>query len=157
MAGLTGLGKRIENFGQNIVQGGESLFSTAKNIVGNYVGSLGSQIMSGDFVGMDYNQVPAMRQAIRDYVKKIQEALDKLNTEANANQAMHGEIETSTKSYVQAVSEAAQAYTSQLLKFSDNMQEAYEAFMAHEQHLSGEIGSQARDLSGSAETYTEQK
>ncbi len=157
MAGLTGLGKRIENFSQNIIQGGESFLGTAKSIVGNYLGSLGSQLLTGDFVGMDYNQVPAMRQAIRDYVKNIQDAVDKLNTDANANQAMHGEIETATKSYVQSVSDAAKAYTSQLLKLSDNMQEAYESFLAHEEHLSGEISGQSKDLSGSVETYTEQK
>lgn len=140
------------------VQGvGDRISSVVQGVQG-YAGGLISTIQNGSpFVGMNYDQIPNVRESIREYVKAIQTAADELNTSAEVNQGVRGEIVEATKQYVQAVKEVCDAYASQLLAYSDKMQEYYENYQSADTNLTENVTSEATQLSGSVETYTEQR
>ena len=52
---------------------------------------------------------------------------------------------------------AMQTMQSDSAKFSDKMQEAYKAFVAHESGIASQISSQASQVSSSSTSYTEQQ
>lgn len=155
--GIYGLGQKIERAGTQLKTMGQSVLDTFKGITGRYAGALGSTLLTGDFVGMDYSRVPIIRASIRDYVTSIKTELEKLNTEAETSNAFKGQIESAVKEYVLAINTAANAYVSQLLQYSDKMQEVYEKYVQHEQELSQQVKSQGTELSQSVTEYTEQK
>ena len=156
MAGITGLGQKIDAAGR-VAAGATNFTQSTTGVTGTYTGASGSTAMSSDFIGMDYTQVETIRTSIREYVNTIQNALNRLRNETNASQAFHGEIKTSVENYVSGVVDSATAYTSQLLEFSDKMQQAYKAFVTHESEVSSQINTQAKEASSSAENYTEQE
>ena len=140
------------------VQGVSDRISGVVQGVQGYAGGLISTIQNGSpFVGMNYDQIPNVRQSIRDYVTAIQTAADELNTSAEVNQGVRGEIVDATKQYVQAVKDVCDAYASQLLAYSDKMQEYYENYAAADTEVSGNVATEASQLSGSVDTYTEQR
>lgn len=155
--GIYGLGQKIERAGTQIKSFGQSAIDSISGITGRYTGAIGSTVLTGSFVGMDYNQVPNIRAAIREYVESIKTELAKLNTQAETSQAFKGQIEGAVKEYVQAINTAADAYVSHLLEYSDKMQEVYEKYMAHEENLSQQVKGQGTELSSSVDEYTEQK
>ena len=156
MAGITGLGQKIDA-ARRVTDTASDFSQTVTGVTGTYAGAAGSTAMSSDFIGMDYTQVETIRTSIREYVSSIQNALERLRTETNANQAFHGEIKTSVENYVSGVVDSANAYTSQLLEFSDKMQQAYKAFIAHETDVSSQISAQGKEASDNAQNYTEQE
>ena len=156
MAGITGLGQKIDA-ARRVATGATNFTQSAVGVTGTYTGASGSTAMSTDFIGMDYTQVETIRTSIREYVNSIQNALEKLRNETNASQAFRGEIKNSVENYVSGVVDSASAYTSQLLEFSDKMQQAYKAFVTHESDISAQIKTQAKEATDSAQNYTEQE
>lgn len=156
MAGITGLGQKIDA-ARRVTSEASNFTQGTTSIVGTYQGASGSTTMTNDFIGMDYTQVETIRTAIREYVNSIKSAIEKLRTETNAEQAFHGEIKTSVENYVSGVVDCADAYTSQLLEFSDKMQQAYKAFIAHESGISSQISAQASQTSNNSTSYSEQE
>lgn len=144
----------------DVVQGAFDWVSSAKSTVQGWAGTAFTVAANGsNFVGMDYQQVPTIRDAIRTYVKNIQTVADGLNTDADASQAVHGEITEQTKKYLAAIKDITDAYVSTLLVYSDKMQEYYEAYGKSDTTLANDVGQEAQALSGTAasQTYTEQR
>lgn len=142
------------------VQSGIDWISGAKSTVQGWAGTAFTVASNGStFVGMNYSAVPTIRDAIRAYVKNIQTVADGLNTDADANQAVHGEITAETKKYLAAIKEITDAYVSSLLVYSDKMQEYYEAYSKSDTSLASDVGQEASSLSSTAasQTYTEEK
>lgn len=144
----------------DVLQGAFDWVSGAKNTVQGWAGAAFTVASNGStFVGMDYQKVPVIRDAIRAYVKNIQTVADGLNTDADANQAVHGEITEETKKYLNAIKEITDAYVSSLLVYSDKMQEYYEAYGKSDTSLASDVGQEASSLSSTAasQTYTERR
>ncbi len=142
------------------VQSGIDWVQGAKSTVQGWAGTAFTVASNGStFVGMNYSAVPTIRDAIRTYVKNIQTVADGLNTDADANQAVHGEITAETKKYLAAIKEITDAYVSSLLIYSDKMQEYYEAYSKSDTSLASDVGQEASSLSSTAasQTYTEEK
>ena len=156
MAGITGLGQKIDS-AKKVATNSSIFTQNATSVTGTYSGASGSTTMTNDFIGMDYTQVETIRASIREYVTGIQNALEKLRTDTNASQAFHGEIKNSVEQYISGVVDSASAYTTQLLEFSDKMQQAYKAFVSHESNVSSQIASQGRQAASSTDRYTEQQ
>lgn len=156
----------IEKF-QNTLQGNRAMdaiqsagdwISGANKTVQGWAGSLFSVASNGStFVGMNYQSVPGIRDAIRAYVKNIQTIADGLNTDADANNAVHGEITEETKKYITAIKAVVDAYVSSLLIYSDKMQQYYEAYSKSDTTLASNVGQEAAGLTSTAQsqTYTE--
>lgn len=142
------------------VQSAGDWISSAKSTVQGWAGTAYTVASNGStFVGMNYNAVPTIRDAIRAYVKNIQTVADGLKTDAEASQAVHGDIVKSTQDYLAAIKEITDSYVSTLLVYSDKMQEYYEAYAKSDTSLASSVGDEARSLTSNATTqkYTEQK
>ena len=125
-----------------------------------WVGSIRDAVANGGaFVGLNYQHVPQIREAIRAYVKDVQAAADEFNDSAEAERAVKGEVVAATKSYVKAIKEVLDAYITGLLVYSDKMQEYYEAYAKSDTTLSEDVSSEAQALTSKAAdvTYTESK
>ena len=157
----------IQKF-QNAVQGSRAIdvVNRAGDILGNlrsgiqgWAGAIKTSVANGSaFVGLNYEQVPNIRQAIRDYVKKIQDAANGLNDAAQAENAVKGEVVAATQQYLKALKEVLDAYITGLLVYSDNMERYYRAYKTSDTTLSSDVSQEATSLSNSAAdlTYTEQ-
>ncbi len=142
------------------IQSAGDWITGARNTVQGWAGGLYSVASNGStFVGMNYASVPTIRDAIRAYVKNIQTVADGLNTDADANQAVHGEITAETKKYLSAIKQVTDAYVSSLLVYSDKMQQYYEAYSKSDTSLASDVGQEASSLSSTAanQTYNEQE
>ena len=140
---------KVQNFG-------DKFRGTISNVQG-YAGTAFTVAKNGEtFVGLNYSSIGTIREAIRTYVNGVQEEVAKLNTEANTDNALKGEVVTATKEYVQAVSDVAKAYVSSLLAYSDRMYEYGEEYKKSDTTLSQDVSQEASGLSSGVETYTEQ-
>lgn len=156
----------IQKF-QNAIQGSRAvdIVNRAGDVLGNlrntiqgWAGAIKTSVANGSaFVGLNYDQVPTIRQAIRDYVKKIQDAASGLNDAAQAENAVKGEVVAATQQYLKALKEVLDAYITGLLVYSDKMEEYYQAYKSSDTTLSSDVSQEATALSNSAAdlTYTE--
>lgn len=135
---------------------GDKFRGTISTVQG-YTGAAFQVAKNGEtFVGLNYASIETIRSAIRTYVKGIQEEIQKLNTEANTNNALKGEIVAATKEYVQAVSDVANAYVSSLLAYSDRMYEYGEEYKKSDTALQQNVHQEATGLASNVDVYTEQ-
>lgn len=109
-------------------------------------------------VGINVNEIPNMRTAIRNYVETVQNKLNELNVIASSEEAMKGAgIQEAIKEYVRSVSDYCQSLTSQLLAFSDKLVKVQEAWENSDANISSSVSSSAAETSSTAKTsYTEQ-
>ena len=143
---------------RDFLKGSQDKITGVVQKVTGYAGGLFNAAVNGSaFIGLNYDAVPTIRESIRQYVKNIQTAAEELNTSADSTQAVKGEIADATKTYVAAVKNCLDAYATQLLAYSDKMQEYYEAYAQSDTNLSGNVSDEAKGLEGSVDTYTEQK
>jgi len=114
-------------------------------------------IWDQDVVGINVDKIPEMRQAIRDYVKQITDHLDKIDATANTENAFRSEsVKAAVKAYVGKVKEYAMNLVSQLLSFSDKLQDVSEAWTASTNTMGDTVNTSASAF-GVGTTYTETK
>lgn len=89
-----------------------------------------AQSLSGySIVGIDANKIPEMRAQIRDSVQALQAHLDGIEAETNSTNAFRSEeIKSAVEQYVLSVKEYSKALISDLLAFSDKLQDVKNAW-----------------------------
>ncbi len=136
----------------------QSLTSNAQSLFESVIGRAGAAagaILQGDVVGINGAQVPAMQQAIREYVDKLNQHLQEVKTTADTTQAFKGEYAASVTAFVEAVCTACECVISNLLKFNQKLDEVYKAYQEKDTTMASDIKSQAGELEGSFQRYTE--
>lgn len=120
-------------------EGGDS------SISGRNPGGLFGWGASGyDIVGMDSNQVEPMRNAIDAYVHNIETYLDNINLMATADTAFKGEeVQEAVKKYLDTCKKYCINLTSQLLAFSDQIQDASDQWKKSTQNIAQNINNGA--------------
>lgn len=110
-------------------------------------------------VGIDANRVPEMREQIRSSVQAIQNHLDGIESQTNSSNAFRSEeIKAAVEKYVDAVKEYSKALISDLLAFSDKLQEVREAWEQSTQNFAADsVNSSVTGMSDSTTYYTETK
>lgn len=136
---------------KNIGDGAEDIFNS---IIGR-VGSAAGGILNGDVVGINEAQIPAMQEAIRNYVNAIQSHLQTVNTSVDTNNAFKGEYAAAIKNFVQAVCTACECVTSNLLQFNKKLDEVYAKYLEKDTTMASEITAQAGEIESSFTRYTE--
>ena len=117
------------------------------------------QSLSGySIVGMQADKVPAMREQIRNSVSAIQAYLDGVDTYVQSDNAFKSEeIKGAVQSYVLSVKDYSKALISNLLAFSDKLQDVYNAWIASTQSFASEsIEPTTGAMNDAATYYTEQ-
>lgn len=153
----------IQKF-QNAFQGSKAIdvVNRAGDFLGNlkssiqgWAGAVKTSVSNGSaFVGLNYDQVPNIRESIRVYVKNIQDAASGLNDAAQASNAVKGEVVEATQQYLKALKEVLDAYITGLLVYSDKMEEYYQAYKKSDTTLSSDVSQEATALSNSAADLT---
>lgn len=130
-----------------------------KGITGGAKATFMSVVSGTSYVGINGQKIVYMRDGIRDYVKVIQDHLDKVVAEASTTNAFKGEYAGAVTEYVKEVEESCKAFTTALLQFSDNLDIIAEAYHAKDSELASSIKSSAKEASsqGDAAAYTEQR
>lgn len=140
-------------------QGAKTLSSNLSNYFESLINSAGSAVGSllrgSSVIGINANEIPNMRSAIREYVTALETHLEKVVTDADTSGAFKGEYASAVKVYVAAIAEACKCVTSQLLAFSDQLKEVSDAYIAQDQELSKRINDTAASTSEQFTRYQE--
>lgn len=108
-------------------------------------------------VGIKVSEIPNMREAIRIYVQGIKDHLDGIEPLATANSAFKSEeVQGAVKTYIAKVKEYCMNLVSQLLAFSDKLDEVRQKYEENMATLAGNVGESTSSLNA-GNTYTEQK
>ena len=111
-----------------------------------------------DIVGINANKVPAMRDAVRNYVKGIQNELDKMidNTVTSRNKALQNDtVRQSVQMYLEQVKEYAKNLTSYMLTFSDKLADVESAWYRFGWGQGWTISDETSKSYGNHSSYTE--
>ena len=107
-------------------------------------------------VGINVNQIPAMKTAIRDYVSAIDTALAELKN-YDPTVAFKGEqLVPALTAYIDAVIETCGAIVSNMLAFNDQLTEVENAYKAKDDSSASTIKSYAESTRSAYTRYTEQ-
>ncbi len=120
---------------------------------------LQSNYIEGDYsvVGINANKIPAMRDAIRQYVDNVTSNIDAIDPLAGADGAFKSdEVQAAVKKYIEGVRKAWSVYVSGLLAFSDKLQYVYEAYQTNINRVASNYDNMASAVD-SKEKYTEHK
>lgn len=147
----------VYNTGQSVVQTGKGLIDDVSTFVSGLTGSVGAAVssqFSGDVVGINAAKIPEMKQAIEDYIKKVESHLNEIKTNTSTENAMKGEYATAVKTYVGAACDVCFKITSQLRYFEDKLTAVEQAYQQKDENLAGTISDTASDMNSQ---YTEYK
>ena len=117
---------------------------TRSNATNYDIGGLSFNIDARQYsiVGMSVKDVPKMRDAIRNYVSKIEAFLDGIDPLADANNAFKSkEVQESVRKYIDTVKSYCINLTSQLLAFSDKLAAVANAWITASSNIAGNVNS----------------
>lgn len=153
----------IQSSVQGLAWDAQSTFNNLKsNFLGMIEGAVGGvstaadALINGDTIGLNVDQIPAMRESIRNYVTNLNSHLDQVKADADTSQAFKGDYAQAVTSFVEAIVAACKAYISQLLEFSDKLEIVRQKYVEQDTELASSIGSQATELSSAYTEYKEQ-
>lgn len=102
-------------------------------------------------VGINANQIPAMKKAIDDYVVAIKTHLNKINPTADANSAFKGEeVQKAVEEYVTNVKTYCFNLTSQLRAFEKKLDDIKATYDANKQTFAKNIRNDAGTVKNAA-------
>lgn len=139
--------------------GWDNFKQSMKRVTGNIKATFTSVVSGTSYVGINGSKVTYMRDAIRTYVKAIQDHLDKVVADASTSNAFKGDYALAVTEYVKSVEEACKDFTTVLLEFSDNLDVIAELYHSKDAEFASSITSSAKEVqsSGSAARYTESR
>ena len=120
-------------------------------------GLFGIGAQSYSIVGMDANQIPAVRQDLGSYVQAIEEHIQQIDASTDANNAFRGEeVQSAVTAYVEKVKEYCINLCSQLRAFSDKLADAQAAWETGTGNIAGTVND-GNSSFATGTKYTEQK
>ncbi len=139
-----------------------------RSIIGNSVGSMKDSIadilnktnsnLSGivsassilntnnNFVGMDEEKMEELYDAIRKYIRTIEDIIDQYDYEEKLSLAYKGEIQNRVREFVESSKTLLKNYVSTLNKDIDEAKSAYIAFSEAQKNISKDVVSDAEDV-----------
>lgn len=149
---------------QKVEQGVTSVFKNGKSVISDIFGGISRKITEVQtffknggttVVGINVNQIPAMKTAIREYVATVDSALDELKNYDPTVAFKGEEIVLALKEYIDAVKEACSAITSNMLAFNDKLTEVQIAYEKKDSHTASQIKSSAESTRQAYTKYSE--
>lgn len=155
MSWITDL-QKVENIATNAINSGISkIKDTFSSTVTKTVSEVESSFRNGTtVVGINVNSIPMMKEAVRNYVYGIKEALNKLNA-YDPQVAFKGEYSAAMTTYIEAVRTACNAICSQMLAFNDELTKIQQAYEAKDQATASAIKQTAESTSSAYTEYQE--
>lgn len=151
--GVVNTANTVSNWGKGAV---DDVRSWANNLVSD-VGAAISSSFNGDVVGINATKIPDMIQAIEDYIKRVNDHLNKIKEETSTANAMQGEYADATKVYVQTACEVCYRIVTQLRYFEDKLVAVQEAYTKKDETMASTISQAASEVNSSWTEYQRQK
>lgn len=139
-----------------------------RSIIGNSVGSMKDSIadilsktnsnLSGivsassilntnnNFVGMNEEKMEELYDAIRKYIRTIEDIIDQYDYEEKLSLAYKGDIQNRVREFVESSKTLLKNYVSTLNKDIDEAKSAYIAFSEAQKNISKDVVSDAEDV-----------
>lgn len=139
-----------------------------RSIIGNSVGSMKDSLadilsktnsnLSGivsassilntnnNFVGMNEEKMEELYDAIRRYIRTIEDIIDQYDYEEKLSLAYKGEIQNRVREFVESSKTLLKNYVSTLNKDIDEAKSAYIAFSEAQKNISKDVVSDAEDV-----------
>ena len=142
--------------GANLVV--SSFSQLVRNIAGGAAG-VGSSIWNSGstVVGINVNQIPQMQEAVNNYVQKLSDHLNEINSSLNTDMAFKGQYAAAVTEYVKAITQACQSVISQLKAFNDELNRVQEAYTQYDVKLSQNISNSSQEVAQSASAYSSEQ
>ena len=143
----------VTNFGNSV----RKIRDQFSSFVGNNKANISSIMSSGyTVVGINVDQIPQMKNAIRTYIDNIRTKLDELQNYDPTVAFKGTETVGALKGYIEGVKEVSEALISNLLVFCDQLTEVETAYKNKDATNASVINSSTSSVSSMFTTYTEQ-
>lgn len=125
-------------------------FQTSLNLV------VAKQSAKHNLVGLSVKDgVPAINQAIDNYVKAINAQIGKMDAEkADASKAFAGSVDEAIELYMRNMKKACQSIITYLYNFQAQLAEVQKAWEAKDKALSSKLGTQGASAKAKFQTFT---
>lgn len=151
----TEVNKVVNNVGNTFNTVSTNVQNTFGSIANRAISDVNSFFANGTtVVGINVNQIPAMKNAIRTYVDGIQAALGEL-VNYDPEIGFKGEYTVELKNYIQAIIETCNAIVSNMLAFNDELTKVQQAYAAKSEATASAISSDAESTRSAYKNYTE--
>lgn len=97
-------------------------------------------------VGINVNHVPKMVDAINEYIKGVNDVINRLNSEVTTKDAFSGQYATAVSNYVAAVEKVCKSVISELEIFKSKLNEISASYTSKDQSLGSTIGQASSSL-----------
>lgn len=144
---------------QSVFNAGNEVRAKSFSVIGRGDEDLNTNVVPTQYnvVGINAAKVPAMRDAIRQYVDNIITNIDAVDPLLAADLAFKSEeVQASIKTYITTVKESCASYVSGLLAFSDKLEDVYEAYQANISRVANNYTTITSSIDQKGK-YTEQK
>ena len=101
---------------------------------------------NNNFVGMNEEKMEELYDAIRRYIRTIEDIIDQYDYEEKLSLAYKGEIQNRVREYVESSKTLLKNYVSTLNKDIDEVKNAYIAFSEAQKSISKDVISDAEDV-----------
>ena len=153
----TEIQKAKQFVGQTFNNGKRAITDFFSGTVNKKVAEVNSFFTNGStVVGINVNQIPTMKSAIREYVASVETALAELKNYDPTVAFKGEEIVPALQGYIDAVIETCGAIVSNMLAFNDQLTEVENAYKAKDTTAASTIKSSAESTRSAYTRYTEQ-
>lgn len=101
---------------------------------------------NNNFVGMNEEKMEELYDAIRRYIRTIEDIIDQYDYEEKLSLAYKGEIQNRVREFVESSKTLLKNYVSTLNKDIDEAKSAYIAFSEAQKNISKDVVSDAEDV-----------
>lgn len=146
----------IENNVSSFLNSG---LNKVKDLFGSTIGGTIDQVTSlfqngTTVVGINVNQIPSMKEAIRKYVDNLNQILAKLDA-VDPSIAFKGVYAEAVTEYILSVKQACQSVISNMLAFNDQLTKVQEAYENKDTEMKTRLSSDAETTRSSFQNYAE--
>lgn len=156
------IGSFASNLAQSVVNGVSGAIEAVGDWCSNLVADVGAALSSsanGDVVGINVKGIPAIIDAIEDYISRVNKKLDKLKENSNTStaKAMKGDYAAATKLYIQTSADVCYRIITQLRYFEDKLIAVKEAYEQKDENMTSQINTSTTEMNNQWTEYQRQK
>ena len=144
------------NIGFSVSQGLDYIRSSFSTLLENILGTAQAgmeSLVSGDVIGIDSTQIPAMQQAIDTYISDLNDQLATMEESAETSDAYKGQYAAAVSEFIAAIKTCCYNVISQLLAFKDQLTVVGEKYVDNDTSMATDIGTQTSEMSSMYQAY----
>ena len=134
------------------------IIGSASKIKGGGLFSSGASFSgSATTVGINEAEIPAMKNAVTEYIDRLNQHLQQVQTEADTSQAFKGDYSTAIKNFVESVCTSCRFIISNLHAVNDDLDKVMASYREKDAGLAGDLNSNAGGVESAFTEYNSGK